>query len=60
MTSCSTLLVLVCILILGGDSIRSFIFAMTLGVIIGTMATIFVAAPVAYITDSRRKKAVKA
>jgi preprotein translocase subunit SecF len=33
---------------------------MTLGVIIGTMATIFVAAPVAYITDSRRKKAVKA
>jgi preprotein translocase subunit SecF len=33
---------------------------MTLGVIIGTMATIFVAAPVAYITDSRRKKAAKA
>jgi SecD/SecF fusion protein len=60
MTSCSTLLVLICILILGGDSIRSFIFAMTLGVIIGTMATIFVAAPVAYITDSRRKKAAKA
>jgi SecD/SecF fusion protein len=57
MTSCSTLLVLICIFILGGDSIRSFIFAMLLGVIIGTCATIFIAAPVAYLTDARRKKA---
>jgi SecD/SecF fusion protein len=56
MTSCSTLLVLICIFILGGDSIRSFIFAMLLGVIIGTCATIFIAAPVAYLTDARRKK----
>lgn len=55
MTSSSTLLVLICIFILGGDSIRSFVFAMGLGVITGTLATIFVAAPVAYITDSRRK-----
>ncbi|MGM9872830.1 MAG: protein translocase subunit SecD [Muribaculaceae bacterium] len=59
MTSCSTLLVLLVIFILGGDSIRSFIFAMLLGVIIGTLATIFVAAPVAYLTDARRNKAVK-
>ena len=54
MTSGSTLLVLICIFILGGDSIRSFVFAMGFGVIIGTLATIFVAAPVAYVTDSRR------
>ncbi len=61
MTSTSTLLVLLCIFILGGDSIRSFVFAMIFGVIIGTLATIFVAAPVAYLTDYRRaKKAVKA
>ncbi len=61
MTSGSTLLVLLCIFILGGDSIRSFVFAMIFGVVIGTLATIFVAAPVAYLTDSRRaKKAVKA
>ncbi len=60
MTSTSTLLVLLCIFILGGDSIRSFVFAMIFGVIIGTLATIFVAAPVAYLTDSRRaKKAAK-
>ena len=60
MTSASTLLVLVCIFILGGDAIRSFTFAMLFGVIIGTFATIYVACPVAYITDSRRKTALKA
>ena len=54
MTSGSTLLVLLCIFILGGDAIRSFVFAMIWGVIIGTLATMFVAAPVAYITDARR------
>ena len=62
MTSCSTLLVLLCIFILGGDASRSFVFAMIFGVIIGTLATIYVAAPVAYLTDARRnaKKAAKA
>ncbi len=54
MTSGSTLLVLLCIFILGGDSIRSFVFAMIFGVVIGTLATMFVAAPVAYLTDARR------
>ena len=54
MTSGTTLLVLLCIFILGGDSIRSFVFAMLLGVIIGTLATMFIASPVAYLTDSRR------
>jgi SecD/SecF fusion protein len=62
MTSLSTLLVLVVIFILGGDSIRSFVFAMILGVIIGTCATIFVASPTAYLVDARNKakKQVKA
>lgn len=60
MTSGSTLLVLLSIFFLGGDTLRSFIFAMIFGVIIGTCATIFIAAPVAYITDSRRKKNAKA
>ena len=59
MTSCSTLLVLLCIFILGGDAIRSFTFAMLFGVIIGTLATIYVAAPVAYLTDSRRNAKAK-
>ncbi len=59
MTSCSTLLVLLCIFILGGDAIRSFTFAMLFGVIIGTLATIYVAAPVAYLTDRRKASAKK-
>ena len=49
-TSLSTLVVLLCIFILGGDSIRSFAFAMILGVIFGTLGSLFCAAPVAYLT----------
>ena len=49
-TSVSTLVVLLCIFILGGDSIRSFAFAMILGVIFGTFGSLFCAAPVAYLT----------
>jgi SecD/SecF fusion protein len=62
MTSFTTLLVLLCIFILGGESIRSFTFAMLVGVIVGTLATIYVASPIAYMTDRRRnaKKAKKA
>ncbi len=47
-TSVSTLLVLFCIFILGGDAIRSFAFAMILGVIIGTLSSLFIASPIAY------------
>jgi SecD/SecF fusion protein len=49
-TSVTTLLVLVIIFLFGGDSIRSFSFAMILGVIFGTLSSIFIAAPVAYLT----------
>ncbi len=61
-TSSTTLLVLLCIFILGGDSIRSFSFAMVLGVIFGTLSSIFIAAPTAYYTMSKvaRKEAKKA
>ena len=55
MTSGTTLLVLLVIFILGAESIRSFVFAMLVGVIVGTLATIYIASPVAYLTDSRRK-----
>ena len=43
-TSLSTLIVLLCIFVLGGDSIRSFAFAMILGVVIGTLTSLFIAA----------------
>ena len=55
-TSVSTLLVLLCIFILGGDSIRSFSFAMILGVFFGTLSSIFIAAPTAYLTLGRKIK----
>ena len=55
-TSVSTLIVLLCIFILGGDSIRSFSFAMILGVVFGTLSSIFIAAPVAYLTMGRKVK----
>ena len=47
-TSMTTLIVLICIFILGGDSIRSFSFAMILGVVIGTLSSLFIASPIAY------------
>ena len=59
MTSVSTLLVLLCIFILGGDTIRSFTFAMIFGVAAGTFCSLFLAAPVAYRILSRKKKTGK-
>lgn len=62
-TSFSTLLVLLCILFLGGESIQSFAFAMCLGVIVGTLSSIFVAAPIAYLVlgrNDKRREVVKA
>lgn len=55
-TSLTTLVVLLCIFFLGGDSIRSFAFAMILGVVIGTCSSIFMAAPVAFLTMGQRIK----
>ena len=54
-TSLSTLIVLLCIFILGGDSIRSFAFAMILGVVIGTLSSLFVASPIAYLLMKNKK-----
>ncbi len=58
-TSLSTLIVLLCIFILGGDSIRSFAFAMILGVVIGTLSSLFIASPIAY-NMMKNKKVVAA
>ena len=59
-TSISTLIVLLCIFILGGESIRSFAFAMILGVIFGTLSSLFIASPIAYqIIKMTSKKAEK-
>ena len=54
-TSVSTLVVLLCIFILGGDSIRSFSFAMILGVVFGTLSSLFIAAPTAYMLLAKKE-----
>ena len=55
-TSVSTLIVLLCILFLGGKSIQPFAFAMTLGVVFGTLSSIFIASPIAYLVMGRKIK----
>jgi len=57
-TSFSTLIVLLCILFIGGSSIKGFAFAMTLGVIFGTLSSIFIASPIAYLVMGRKIKEV--
>jgi SecD/SecF fusion protein len=57
-TGLSTILVIICILFFGGDAVRSFVFAMLIGVVVGTVTSLFVAAPVAYkmLTNQQLKK----
>ena len=53
-TSLTTLIVVICIFILGGSTIRSFTFAILLGIVIGTYSTLFVATPIAYEIQKHR------
>jgi SecD/SecF fusion protein len=57
-TGLSTILVIICILFFGGDAVRSFVFAMLIGVVVGTVTSLFVAAPVAYkmLSNQQNKK----
>ena len=58
-TGMSTVLVIFCILFLGGDAVRSFVFAMLIGVVVGTVTSLFVASPVAYIIMKRQEERKK-
>ncbi len=55
-TSGTTLVTLLAIFFFGGETIRGFIFALTVGVVVGTAATIFIATPVAYDLMARADK----
>ncbi len=59
-TGLSTILVIICILFFGGDAVRSFVFAMLIGVVVGTITSIFVGAPVAYMIIKRGEEKMKA
>jgi SecD/SecF fusion protein len=52
-TSFTTLIVLLAIFIFGGDSIRGFMFALIIGVIVGTYSSVFIATPIMFDTSSR-------
>jgi SecD/SecF fusion protein len=56
-TSLTTLLVLLAIFIFGGESIRGFMFALIIGVVVGTYSSVFIATPVMY--DTQNKKALE-
>jgi SecD/SecF fusion protein len=55
-TSLTTLLVLVVIFLFGGASIRGFIFALLVGISVGTYSSVFVASPIVFDTTNRVKK----
>ena len=59
-TSMSTFVVLLTIFIFGGETIRGFVFAILLGIVIGTFSTLFVATPISYeiLSRQRTKKAI--
>ncbi|MDO7570081.1 MAG: protein translocase subunit SecDF [Flavobacteriaceae bacterium] len=56
-TSLTTLIVLLAIFIFGGESIRGFMFALIIGVLVGTYSSVFIATPVMY--DTQKKKALE-
>ena len=58
-TGLSTILVIICILFFGGDAVRSFMFAMLIGVVAGTITSLFVGAPVAYMILDKKEKKLK-
>jgi len=61
-TGLSTILVIICILFFGGDAVRSFVFAMLVGVVVGTVTSLFVASPVAFtiMRNQQQKKELEA
>ncbi len=58
-TSGTTLVTLLAIFFFGGETIRGFIFALLLGVVIGTLSTLFVATPIAYDLVKGQRKAAR-
>ena len=55
-TSLTTLLVMIVIFLFGGDSIKGFMFALIVGVAVGTYSSLFVATPIMYDTTKEEEK----
>jgi preprotein translocase subunit SecF len=56
LTSSTTLIVIICLFVLGGGVIHDFAFAMLVGVVVGTYSSIFVASPIILVWESSFKK----
>jgi len=52
-TSLTTLIVLLAIFIDGGETIRGFMFALIIGVVVGTYSSLFIASPIMYLTSKK-------
>ena len=55
-TSLTTLLVMLAIFLFGGDSIKGFMFALIIGVVVGTYSSLFIATPVMFDTSKKEEK----
>jgi SecD/SecF fusion protein len=55
-TSLTTLIVLLAIFLFGGDSIKGFMFALIIGVMVGTYSSLFIASPIMYDTMEKLEK----
>ncbi|WP_158841250.1 protein translocase subunit SecDF [Polaribacter sp. L3A8] len=55
-TSLTTLLVMLAIFLFGGDSIKGFMFALIIGVVVGTYSSLFVATPIMFDTSKKEEK----
>ncbi|SFU73016.1 SecD/SecF fusion protein [Pustulibacterium marinum] len=58
-TSLTTLIVMIAIFIFGGDSLRGFMFAMIVGIVVGTYSSLFIATPIMYDTIENKAKKAK-
>jgi len=58
-TSLTTILVLLAIFVFGGDSIRGFVFAMMIGVIVGTYSSLFIASPISFDFLKKQKRIIE-
>ena len=58
-TSFTTLLAVVAVLIFGGDTLKSFMVTLLIGIGIGTYSSVFVASPVVYLLEGKMKNKIK-
>ena len=59
LTSSTTLIVVLCLFVLGGAVIHDFAFALLIGIVVGTYSSIFVASPILLVWESRFSDKVK-